>query len=50
MKKYRKIIIYITLVTIFSLTACTASLLKNWGKRDILFMMIGANKSVFGIL
>jgi hypothetical protein len=32
MKKYKKIILYITLVTIFSLTACTASLLKNWGK------------------
>jgi hypothetical protein len=32
MKKYKKVILYITLVTIFSLTACTASLLKNWGK------------------
>lgn len=32
MKKYKIIIIYITLATIFSLTACTASLLKNWGK------------------
>jgi hypothetical protein len=32
MKKYKKIVFYITLVTIFSLTACTASLLKNWGK------------------
>jgi hypothetical protein len=32
MEKYKKIVIYITLVTIFSLTACTAALLKNWGK------------------
>jgi hypothetical protein len=32
MGKYKRIVLSVTLVTIFSLTACTASLLKNWGK------------------